>query len=106
MNRLLEAIPRDKLLHLVVGAGVALVALALWHLAMLVPVLAAHPIATGVSLSGLMVGAAGEAKDRLSNLAAAKRGLTPLHGVEWMDLLMTWLGSTALALALVGAGLG
>lgn len=104
MGRFLESLPRDKLLHAAVGAGVAVVALLLWRLAMCVPWLAAHPLATALSLSGLLVGAAGEAKDRLSNQAAAKRGLMPLHGVEWMDLLVTWAGATALAIALVLLG--
>lgn len=98
-------IPKDKLMHLGVGAGLALVAFVLWTIAMRVPVLASHPVATAISLGGLLSGGQKEGTDRLDNLLMYHRGLAPLHGVEWLDWAATWAGSTAVALALVLLGL-
>jgi hypothetical protein len=102
---LFKIIPRDKLLHLAVGAGAAGFAFAAWKLCMLVPLLAAHPLATAISLGGLMVGLTKEAGDRLGNLAVYHRGEAPIHGVEWFDVLFTWAGATVVAVGLVLAGL-
>lgn len=98
-------IPKDKLLHLAVGAGVALLAYALWRVAMLVPALAAHPAAVAISIGGLLVGACKEAQDRLDNLLMYHRGEAALHGVEWLDLIATWAGATAIAGSLLLVGL-
>jgi len=103
MNLLLK-IPRDKLLHLAAGAGAAAVGLVLWYLAMLVPVLAAHPLATGLSLGGLMVGLTKEVADKLDNVLMRKQGAPALHGVDVLDAIVTWLGATALAGCLVWGG--
>jgi len=105
MSSIFNVIPKDKLLHLVVGAGVAVLGFVLWSIAMHVPVLAAHPVATGISLAGCMAGAQKEANDRLDNLLMYHRGLAALHGVEWLDLLATWAGASAVAWVLVRMGL-
>lgn len=105
MQKLFALIPRDKLLHLVVGMGLAVLAALLWSVAMHVPPLAAHPVATGISLGGFFAGAQKEGTDRLDNLLLYHRGEAPLHGVELGDWLMTWCGSTLIALALVRVGL-
>lgn len=97
-------IPKDKILHFVVGIAVAVLAFFLWSLAMHVPVLAAHPLATGVSLGGCMAGAQKEGNDRLDNLLMYHRGEAPLHGVEWLDWLATWAGASVVAYALVRIG--
>lgn len=104
MNRLLELVPRDKLLHLAVGVGAAVFAFAAWKLCMLMPLLAAHPLAAAISLGGLMVGLTKEAGDRLGNLAVYHRGQAPIHGVEWLDVLFTWAGATVVAIGLVVMG--
>ena len=100
----LSMIPRDKLLHLVAGAAAAAVGLVLWHLAMLVPVLAAHPLATGLSLGGLMVGLTKEVADKMDNVLMRKQGAPALHGVDPLDAIVTWLGATLLAAGLVWGG--
>lgn len=98
------AIPKDKILHLVVGIGMAVAAFLLWSVAMHVPILAAHPLATGLSLGGLLAGAQKEGTDRLDNLLMYHRGEAPLHGVEWLDWLATWAGASVVAYALVRLG--
>lgn len=105
MERLFDIIPRDKLLHLVVGAGAAAFGFAAWKLCMLAPMLAEHPLAAAISLGGLMVGLTKEAGDRLGNLIMYRRGEAPIHGVEWADVLFTWAGATLLALLLAVAGM-
>jgi hypothetical protein len=101
----LAKIPRDKLLHLVAGAAAAALGLLLWHLAMLLPLLAAHPLATGLSLGGLMVGLTKEIADHMDNVLLRKRGEPALHGVTVGDALVTWLGASAVSGGLVWAGL-
>lgn len=98
-------IPRDKILHFGVGAALALLGLVVWWLAMRVPALAAHPVATGLSLAGFFAGAQKEGTDRLDNLLMYHRGEAPIHGVEWGDWLMTWAGATLAALVLARTGL-
>lgn len=104
MDKLYALVPRDKLLHLVVGGALAIVAAALWSLAMHVPAFEAHPVAVGLSLGGLLAGAQKEGTDRLDNLIMYHRGEAPIHGVEWGDWLMTWAGATVVAMALVRGG--
>ena len=98
-------IPKDKLMHFAVGAAMAVFALLLWQLAMQLAPLAAHPLATALSLAGFMAGAQKEGTDRLDNLLMYHRGEAPIHGVEWLDWLATWAGATLVAVALVKAGL-
>lgn len=99
------AIPRDKLMHLAVGMAAAALALVLWHLAMNVPLLVAHPLPTAFSIGGALLGASKEAQDRLDNLLMYHRGEAPLHGVEWLDLAFTWAGCTAIGLFAEALGL-
>ena len=95
-------IPRDKLLHLAVGAVVALLTFGLWNLLVLVQ--PAHPVAVGLVVTAFIVGAAKEATDRLDNLLMYRRGLVAMHGVEWLDLVATTAGGVVAALVLVRLG--
>lgn len=101
---LLDKIPRDKLLHLAAGAGAAALGLVLWHLATLVPLLAAHPLATGLSIGGLMVGVTKEVADAMDNALMRKQGAPAIHEVGWGDALATWGGANLLAGLLVWGG--
>lgn len=102
-----DIIPKDKLEHLIVGAlvaalgiAIAVVAQAAWP-----SFYKAHPWFLAAILAGAMVGAAKEGEDRLDNLLMHARGEAPIHGVEWLDFLATMAGSVAVALAALAVGI-
>jgi hypothetical protein len=100
-------IARDKLFHLVAGALVALVMLALLATTRdLVPGFYAHwTIPIAVAYTGLMCGLVKEFADWWDNRTLATAGIFPLHGVEVGDVLATVLGSLAVAVAAAALGL-
>jgi len=77
---MIPSLPQDKANHFFYGALIFLAALAAFR----------HADAA----YGLVVLAAvgKEAIDWLSNQRAIKAGLTPTHGVEWLDALATCAG--------------
>jgi hypothetical protein len=84
---MMPQLPQDKANHAVYGALIFLLALAILR----------RPDAA----YGLVVLAAvgKEALDWLSNQRAVKAGLTPTHGVEWLDALATCAGGAVPLLA-------
>ena len=83
----MPSLPQDKANHAVYGSLIFLAALAILR----------RPDAA----YGLVVAAAvgKEVLDWLSNRRAIKAGLTPTHGVEWLDALATCAGGAVPLLA-------
>ena len=84
---MMPQLPADKANHAIYGALIFLAALAIFR----------RPDAA----YGLVVLAAvgKEALDKLSNMRAVKAGLTPTHGVEFLDALATCAGGAVPLLA-------
>jgi hypothetical protein len=84
---MMPQLPADKANHAVYGALICLLALAILR----------RPDAAYALVVLAAVGK--EALDWLSNRRAVKAGLTPTHGVEWLDALATCAGGAVPLLA-------
>lgn len=90
-------LPKDKLLHLAIGALVALCVLLLW-VALAIPGLVTLDNGVAACLIGSAVaGATKEAADWMDNRIHPR-----MHGVEWGDAIATAAGGVPVALALWG----
>lgn len=95
----LKNIPRDKLLHFIAGAGVALVSqVALWALM--------RSFMPGLgTVSAFIVGHFKEVYDGKVNAQRARDGLPPKHTVEVADRNATWMGGIVVDALMTGGSM-
>lgn len=107
MSSLYALVPRDKVLHFLLMAVIAVVnAAAFLVIREIWPVFVmTHQLATFVAALGVNVGLVKEGCDWMDNRLMASMGLPPLHGVEFFDFLATALGGLVVAAWLVWAGI-
>lgn len=91
---MIPLIPQDKANHFVYGAAIA-VAVGLVASQLGLPVVICSVGAAAI------VGVAKETLDYYQNWKAKKAGLTPMHGVEFMDFAATALGGCAVNVLLM-----
>lgn len=93
----LPSLPQDKANHVVYGAAIAL---SVYAIGLFID--PNHAALAGL-ISAVFAGTFKEAFDRWANIVAARAGLPPPHGVEFMDAAATWSGG---AVVYVSASLG
>lgn len=90
----LPLIPQDKANHFVYGAAIAVAA------GLVASQLGLQVIVYSIGAAAIL-GAVKEALDYYQNWRAKKAGLTPMHGVEFMDFAATALGGCAVNVLLM-----
>ena len=84
-------IPKDKLMHMLVGFAVALFALVIWTIAAAAGLAPLSGAPAAAALAALVAGITKEGADYLDN-----KLVPAMHGVEWLDAAATALPGVVL----------